>query len=85
MKKPKTLEEAIGIIAVLEDLLETAGRLRDEARDEANKADNEALEHKVRNLGKAAEDLAGSYALIKIFQARAEIAEAELKKYEKAE
>ena len=67
-------------IAVLRDLLETAYREIDKAREESDKADAEALEHKVRNLGKAADQLAGSYALIKHFEKRALAAEAKLAK-----
>jgi len=63
---------------VLEDLLETATSERDKARDEAAKADDEALEHKAENLRLRALGTKADYALVKQFQRRAEAAEAAL-------
>lgn len=67
--------------AVLEDLLETATSERDKARDESRKADEEALALKVRDVGRVASVMTGSYAAIKAFQRRAETAESELAKH----
>lgn len=66
--------------AILEDLLETATSERDKARDESRKADEETLALKVRDVGRLARDMTGSYAVIKDFQRRAEDAEAALAK-----
>jgi deoxycytidylate deaminase len=66
--------------AVLEDLLETATSARDKARDEAAKADDEAIAHKVEMLRLRASGSREDYALVKHFQKRAETAEAELAK-----
>lgn len=65
--------------AVLEDLLETATSERDKARDEAAKADDEAVALKVRDIVRLTESLTGSYRAIKAFEARALAAEAKLK------
>jgi hypothetical protein len=65
-------------IALLRDLLDTATRERDKARDESRKADEEALAHKVRNISRLGRDMMDSYGAIKQFQRRAEAAEAAL-------
>ena len=64
--------------AVLEDLLETATSERDKARDEAAKADDEALALKVRDIVRLTESLLCSYEAIKAFERRALNAEAKL-------
>lgn len=68
---------------VLEDLLETATSERDKARDEAAKADDEAIEHKAENLRLRAFGSKADYALVRKFQHRAETAEAALASYPK--
>ena len=64
--------------AVLEDLLETARIQVEDARQEAEKADDEALHHKAENLRLRAAGSREDYALIKQFEARKQRAEAEL-------
>lgn len=61
--------------AVLEDLLETANISIERARRESEKANDEAVEHKVENLRLRAEGTRADYAVIKHFQRRTEEAE----------
>lgn len=63
---------------VLEDLLETARIQVEDARKESEKADDEAVFHKVENLRLRAGGARADYALIKRFERRAEAAEAKL-------
>lgn len=65
--------------ATMEDLLETARIQVEHARQEAEKADDEATAHKVEMLRLRMRGSREDYALIKKFQARAEAAEARLK------
>ncbi len=62
--------------AVLEDLLETARIQVENARREAEKADDEAIHYKVEALRLRTRSSRDDYALIKHFQNRAETAEA---------
>lgn len=55
--------------AVLEDLLETATSERDKARDEATKADREALFHKDQLSAQRCESLGAERELIAHFRA----------------
>lgn len=64
--------------AVLEDLLETARIQVEHARQESEKADDEAVAHKLENLRLRASGTRQDYALVKQFQRRAELAEAAL-------
>jgi hypothetical protein len=64
--------------AVMEDLLETARIQVEHARRESEKADDEAVFHKVETLRLRARGSREDYALIKLFQRRAKVAEAAL-------
>jgi len=56
---------------VLEDLLETATSERDKARDEAAKADREALSNKLTELDIRSDEGRKSYELVRYFRSLA--------------